>query len=94
MINYNTEIKFNIYKRKDLFKGPKSYYFIVIGEIGNFKRKEYVVSSLLETDSEVKIYPLGTHVPFKDRLVGYVLIDYRRIAKIYKSRFAYFIRRK
>ena len=76
-----------VYKRNILFKGPTSASFLIVGEIGQFKHTDYVLMNVLEGEKEVKVYPLGTHKLLFDQLVGYVFIDYRRIAKYYRKRF-------
>lgn len=76
-----------VYKRNILFKGSTSASFLIVGEIGQFKHTDYVLMNVLEGEKEVKVYPLGTHKLLFDQLVGYVFIDYRRIAKYYRKRF-------
>lgn len=91
-MNINNSLGLVVYKKNVLFRGSTSAHFIIIGEIGFFKSTEYVLMNVLESEKEVKIFPLGTHRPLFDRLVGYALVDYRRIVKIYERRFPQWMR--
>lgn len=66
----------------------KTHTYLVLGEIGDLSRKDkYYIKNAVETDTQVKVYPLGTHVFLLDRKVGYVLIGYDEAVIIYERRF-------
>ncbi len=80
-----------VYSKSMLRKRFPGTRYTVVGEIGNLTRNQaHTVTKVLESDVEVRIYPVGSHFPLIDHKVGYVLIDYDMIAVLYESRIPFF----
>jgi hypothetical protein len=86
---------FIVYSKKSLMRRFPGTSYNLIGEIGDLTRKrETSPVFILETNTNGNCYPHGTHLPFIDRRIGYVLSDYEKILVLYQSRIPKFLRRK
>lgn len=86
---------FIVHSKKSLIRRFLGTKYNLIGEIGClFRRGESYPVVILETNITENCYPVGTHIPFIDRKIGYVLTDYESVVILYASRLPRFLRKK
>ena len=87
--------KIVVYNKSNIKRRFPNTNFEIIGEIGDLTRQnQYTIRKAYEGGSDLKIYPIGTHIPFFDRKKGYVFIDFDSLVVLYKSFIPKWLRKK